>query len=178
MSDLTFKNLNFELDDLVSFMTSNHWIYHSNPHPSIDEIESRFHKGWYSTNKETFWIEKDSKKIGLLIVHDMDDTILSFDIRIDAKVRGNGYATIAMHWLINYVFNLQDKKIRLEAYTRSDNLAMRKTLHKCGFVKEGYLRDAWENDDGSVADSICYALIRKDWEHKQVTPIKLNDLPY
>lgn len=55
---------------------------------------------------------------------------------------------------------------------------MRKTLNKCGFVKEGYLRDAWGNDDGSVADSICYALIRKDWENKQVTPSKLDDLPY
>lgn len=56
-----------------------------------------------------------------------------------------------------------DKSFRVEAYTRSDNLAMRKTLSSCRFVKEGYLRQAWENDDGSISDSICYAMIRDDW---------------
>lgn len=55
---------------------------------------------------------------------------------------------------------------------------MTKTSSKCGYVKEGYLRNAWENNDGTVSDSIYYAFIRSDWENKEITPIKLNDLPF
>lgn len=66
----------------------------------------------------------------------------------------------------------------IEAYTRCDKIAMTKTSSKCGYVKEGYLRNAWENNDGTVSDSIYYAFIRSDWENKEITPIKLNDLPF
>lgn len=55
---------------------------------------------------------------------------------------------------------------------------MRKALTKCGFVKEGYLRDAWENDDGSIMDAIIYAATRSDWENGTTTPIQLHDEPY
>ncbi|MFD9627364.1 hypothetical protein [Peribacillus muralis] len=50
--------------------------------------------------------------------------------------------------------------------------------YKCGFVNEGYLRRAWENTDGSVSDSICYATIRYDWENKILKPIEINDHPF
>ncbi|MDF1511347.1 GNAT family protein [Robertmurraya sp. DFI.2.37] len=159
-------------------MTKNHWTFHPTPRPSIQDIHTRYLEGWYSAGRETFWIEKNRRIAGLIIIHDIHDTILSFDIRIGQKDRCKGYATKAIHWMMNYIFHLQHRKIRIEAYTRSDNLAMRKTLYKCGFVKEGYLRDAWENSDGSVSDSLCYAIIRKDWENKTVTPIKLEELPY
>ncbi|MEK4146581.1 hypothetical protein NST02_05770 [Robertmurraya sp. FSL W8-0741] len=69
----TFRIFNNEYDELVNFMTENHWTYHPNPSPSIHDIN--------------------------------------------------------------------------------------------------------ENSDGSVSDSLCYAIIRKDWENKIVTPIKLEDLP-
>lgn len=55
---------------------------------------------------------------------------------------------------------------------------MNKTPLMSGFVKEGYLRNAWENDDGTISDSIIYSIIRSDWENKSKTEIKLNDFPF
>lgn len=178
MSELSFKKFTSELDDLVSFLTSDEWEFHSQSKPSYEEILSRYHEGWYSDKKETFWIERDYVKIGLLMIHDIHDTIPSFDIRLGSDFRGKGFATVAIRWMIDYLFQLPDKKIRVEAYTRSDNITMRKTLHMCDFVKEGYLRDAWEHDDGSVSDMMLYAMIRRDWESKSLSPIRLEEIPF
>ena len=178
MSELSFIKFNQELPELISFMTNNHWEFHANPRPTEKQIVEAFQSGWYEEDRETFWIEKQNEKIGLIIIHDISDTIPLFDIRLANDVRGKGYGTKAVKWLIDYIFSLPDRKIRIEAHTRSDNLAMRKTLSHCGFVKEGYFRQAWENTDGTVSDSICYAIIRSDWENQVVTPIKLNEWPF
>ncbi|RTR36210.1 N-acetyltransferase [Robertmurraya yapensis] len=175
MSELSLEKFTSELDDLVSFLTSEEWEFHSQPKPSYEEILSRYHEGSYA---EAFWIKRENVKIGLLTIHDINDTIPSFDIRLGSVTRRKGFATEAIRWMIEYLFQLPDKKIRVEAYTRSDNIAMRKTLHKCGFVKEGYFRDAWEHADGSVSDMMVYSWIRRDWECKSLTPIRLEELPF
>jgi len=178
MNELTFKKLENELEDLVAFFTTNTWNFHANPNPKAENIRKGYQKGWYQDDRETFWIQYNNEKIGLIIIHDITDTIPLFDIRLAKNARGKGFGTQAVKWLTDYVFSLPDKKIRLEAYTRHDNLAMRKTLQISGFVKEGYMRKAWENDDGTVMDSVCYAMIRDDWENKTVTPTKMNELPF
>lgn len=175
---LKFSKLENEIDDLDLFMTNNDWEFHSDPKPSSEQIKKAFHKGWYQDERETFWIENLDEKIGLIIIHDICDTISLFDLRLANNARGKGFGTKAVKWMTDYIFSLPDKKIRIEAHTRSDNLAMRKTLSKSGFVKEGYLRYAWENHDGSVSDSICYSIIRSDWEDNVITPIKFYDYPF
>ncbi|RNA66887.1 N-acetyltransferase [Alteribacter keqinensis] len=75
------------------------------------------------------------------------------------------------------LFAQSEEKIRIEAYTRHDN-AMRKVFTRCNFQKEGYLRHSWENDDGTVDNSLIYAIIRKDWEQKTKTPVKIDGVPY
>lgn len=134
MSDLKFKKLEGELDDLVTFMINNPWSYHSDPKPSDEQIKKRYHEGWYQEDRETYWVETNNEKIGIIIIHDISDIIPSFDIRLANHVRGKGIGTEAVKWLTDYIFGLSNRKIRIEAYTRSDNLSMRKTLSKAGFV--------------------------------------------
>lgn len=178
MSEMNIVKLEKELNELVALMTNNNWDFHPDQKPSNEQIIKAYQEGWYEKDRETFWIEKNNIKVGLIIIHDITDTIPSFDIRLDRIARGKGIGEKAVNWITDYIFKLPDKKIRIEAYTRSDNIAMRKTFSKCGYVKEGYLRNAWENKDGTVSDSICYAFIRSDWENEEITPIKLNDLPF
>lgn len=45
-------------------------------------------------------------------------------------------------------------------------------------MKEGYLRNAWENTDGTITDSILYVAIKEDWTLGRTTPIKMNDVPF
>ncbi|TFB13032.1 N-acetyltransferase [Filobacillus milosensis] len=179
MSKLEFKKLNGELTELVKLYTSHQWYYHSNPQPSREEIINRYNSGWYESDKESFWVEENGEKIGLIIISDISDTIpLLYDIRLVNKVRGKRYGEICVKWAADYIFKSSEEKIRIESYTRYDNLPMRKVFYKCNFQKEGYLRNSWENDDGSVKDSLVYAIIREDWEKDKKTPIKIDDFPY
>jgi [ribosomal protein S5]-alanine N-acetyltransferase len=179
IGQLNFNKLNNELSDLVNLYTNNSWHFHADPAPSEDEIIKRFKSGWYEDDKETFWIEKNKKKAGLIILSDMSDTMpLLYDVRLANEVRGKGYGEQAVKWAADYIFSGSTEKIRVEAYTRHDNYAMRKVFYKCHFQKEGYLRESWENDDGSVEDALVYAIIRKDWEQGKKTPIKLDDVPF
>ncbi|WP_096438955.1 GNAT family N-acetyltransferase [Alteribacter populi] len=179
MEHLTFKKLTNELSELINLYTKNNWNFHADPVPSEEEIIKRYKTGWYEDDKETFWIEETKKKVGLIIISDISDTMpLLFDVRLSNEVRGKGYGEQAVKWATNYIFSDSNEKIRIEAYTRHDNYAMRKIFYKCNFQKEGYLRESWENDDGSVEDAFIYAIIRKDWERGRKTPIKLDDVPF
>lgn len=118
------------------------------------------------------------QKIGLIILLDIEDSIPLFDLRLANNIRGKGIGTKAVQWMKDYIFQMPDEKIRFEVYTRSDNIAMRKVLHKCGFLKEGYLRKAWKNRVGQLYDCVIYGMTRADWENKTTTPINFNDLPF
>ena len=178
MEQLQFKKCTTEKQELINFLCNNTWPFHAENKQNPDDVKRAFEKGWYADDRETFWIEQDGNKVGLVIIHDISDTIPLFDLRLSAEARGQGIGTKTLLWLKDYLFNKPYEKIRIEVYTRSDNVAMRKCFTKAGFVKEGYLRQAWENTDGTVSDSVLYSAIRMDWERNCITPIKLNEEPY
>lgn len=178
MESLIYRPLGDDKDKLVSFLLESTWPFHSTKNPTVDTYTKAYDSGYYHDNNETFWIEHSDQKIGLIIIEDINDGIPLFDLRLASQVRGKGYGKKAVNWMTDYIFNLPKRKVRIEAHTRVDNLAMRKTFNSCGYVKEGYFRDAWENDDGSIYDCVCYAIIRKDWENNKTTPIRLDDYPF
>ena len=68
------------------------------------------------------------------------------------------------------------KKIRLEGHTRQDNLAMRKTFERAGFVKEAHLRKAWFSPkENSYYDAVTYGITREDFMGGTTTPVIWED---
>ncbi|TCP19149.1 RimJ/RimL family protein N-acetyltransferase [Scopulibacillus darangshiensis] len=173
---MKFYLFNNELDELIDFMTSEKWVYHSNPDQTKEKIMANFESGWYSKDKQTFWVENEGEKIGYISIFDLSDNTPLFDIRLKSKYRNKGFGEKCVLWLTDYVFTTLDNKIRVEAHTRMDNYPMRKVLHKCGYVKESHHRKAWENADGTIVDSVGYAIIRDDWEKGIKTPIHMDDV--
>jgi [ribosomal protein S5]-alanine N-acetyltransferase len=51
--------------------------------------------------------------------------------------------------------------MRIEASTRSDNLAEQRALDKAGFTREGMLRVA-QFHDGAWRDLVLFSLVRPD----------------
>lgn len=168
---------NGETDDLVRLLTENEWPYHADMSVEENTVRKAVEKGYYADGRETFWIIEDEEKVGLLIINDIDDTIPLFDLRLAATTRGKGLGVKALKWMQDYLFG-EKNKIRIEGYTRADNIAMRKCFTRAGFVKEGYLRNAWENSDGTVSDTVLYGAIYNDWKNATVTPNKMNEVPY
>ena len=174
---MEFKLFNGEVENLVYLLTSNYWVYHSDATVKESTIRNAVENDYYSDERETFWIIDHNEKVGVMIINDINDTIPLFDIRLDVAYRGKGYGVKSLKWLQNYLFG-EKEKIRIEGYTRADNVAMRKCFTSAGFVKEGYLRNAWENSDGTIYDTVLYGSIFEDWQTGSITPSKMNDVPY
>ncbi|MCM3759027.1 GNAT family N-acetyltransferase [Sporosarcina aquimarina] len=174
---MQFKLFKNEVQDLVDLLINNEWRYHSGGIPQRDKVKVDIESGYYSDGRETFWLIDVDKKVGIIVIDDIDDTIPQFDIRLDAKYQGKGYGVKSLKWLQDYLFGKRGK-IRIEGYTRADNLPMRKCFTKAGFVKEGYLRNSWENECGTVSDTVLYGAIFEDWQAGKITNIKLSEIPY
>ena len=164
-----------EKEQLIEFLTSNEWPYHVNTRVNRESITKTIDSGYYEDEKETYWLIDQDVKVGILIIEDIEDSIPLIDIRLSELARGKGFGVKALRWLKDYLFG-ELKKIRIEGYTRADNIAMQKCFKKAGFVKEGYLRSAWENKDGSISDSLLFAAIKKDWETDTITLPKWGDV--
>ncbi|WP_318617893.1 GNAT family N-acetyltransferase [Sporosarcina sp. YIM B06819] len=167
-----------EQEQLIHFMTTNTWPFHGNSHPARKLIEKAIEEGGYESDEvKTFWVENEAMdKVGIVKIHDLQDEIPLFDLRIADMSRGYGYGPKALRLVAEYVFGLQDKKIRLEGHTRQDNLAMRKTFERAGFVKEAHLRNAWFSPkENSYYDAVTYGITRKDFVAGTTTPVIWED---
>lgn len=172
-----------EANLLYDFLKSEIWNFHSgDPNKLTQEYVINNVENNYYTEPEnkSFWItNQDNDKIGFLTIEELEDSSPSFDLRIASKYRGNGIGEQTLKWMTDYVFTNYPDKIRFEACTREDNIAMRKVFKKCGYVKEGHIRKAWpppgSKNHKEYYDSIRYGIIRSDWENNTVTQLNWDD---
>ncbi|MDB5871228.1 MAG: family acetyltransferase [Ramlibacter sp.] len=75
---------------------------------------------------------------------------------------GAGYMLEAGKALVDFAFGPAGLR-RLEAEIDPRNTASSRLLERLGFVKEGLLRERWDNK-GEVSDSGLYGLLRGDWQ--------------
>lgn len=126
---------------------------------------------WYdnlSANKDiySFAIEtlNDNNYIGGCGVNKIDwkNSVAEVGIFIgDKDCWGKGYGTDAMKVLIEFIFNQMNiNKIKLNVY--SFNGRAMKSYEKCGFVKEGTLRQELYRD-GKYYDIIIMGLLKEDY---------------
>lgn len=168
-----------EKEDLADFLASEEWEYYSIPRVSRDEVLARVDNGFFSGKRtRTFWIvEGEDRKVGIIRLYDLghdvnDDETPLFDIRIGRAVRGKGLGKQAVKWLTNYIFTTYPNKKRIEATVRQDNVAMRRVLLQCGYVKEAHYRAA---EEGQKFGTIGYAILRRDWNAGTTTPVDWDD---
>ena len=176
--NLSFKPFSCDEEAILNnWINSESWPFHAPREPN-DESHQKTQEGnyYFNDDRQTFWIIMDDKKrVGLIILTDLRDDTPVFDIRVSSKFRGKGIGTQGVNWLTEYIFTNWPKKIRIEAYTRHDNVAMRSVFRKCGYVKEAHHRKAWPDENKKYYDSIGYGVIREDWEKKKITPVNWDD---
>ncbi len=75
--------------------------------------------------------------------------------------RGQGYGTDAMKVLLKFIFDQMNmNKVRLEVF--SFNARAIKSYQKCGFVKEGVMRQELFRD-GQYYDIVAMGILRDEW---------------
>ncbi|WP_338652113.1 GNAT family N-acetyltransferase [Lysinibacillus sp. Y5S-8] len=136
---MEYKLLEDEIEDLVELLTQNKWIYHTDQNVKEESVRKGYAEGYYHSDRETYWIIDNKEKVGIIIIHDRSDTIPLFDIRLSTRYRGKGYGVKTLLWLQNYLFG-EKGKIRIEGYTRVDNIGMRKCFTASWLCERGLFK--------------------------------------
>lgn len=178
--DLTFRR--FVADDadaLVAFLTGERWPFHVSAVVDERKARKRIADGEFDgDDTRAFWIIDGAETVGLVTLHDLQESTPTFDLRIRARHRRRGVGAQTLRWLTQYLFAELPDIRRIEANTRKDNTAMRRTFLTCGYVKESYYREAWPSiEEGIVHDSVGYAILRRDWDSGTTTMPDWDDEP-
>jgi RimJ/RimL family protein N-acetyltransferase len=167
-----------DAEALTAFLTGNDWPFHVRLHWSPEQVATALADGsFHSAGVRTLWLTADAADVGMAVVSDLDKHAPMLDIRLAVTHRGRGYGSAALRAVTTWLFATDLEPQRFEGQTRVDNIAMRKTFLRCGWVKEAHYRAAWPTHDGQLVDSVGYGLLRSDWLSGQSTPVDWFDDP-
>jgi RimJ/RimL family protein N-acetyltransferase len=163
---------------LVEFLTAHEFPFHGTRRLTPADVEGWIDDGRFGgADHAAYWIHTDADRIGLVVLHDLRDNAPLFDLRLATEHRGKGYGAYALKALTTLVFSTMPAVNRLEGQTREDNVAMRRTFIRAGFVKEAHYREGWSVEHGAPLASVAYGIVRRDWQTGQTTPVDWNDQP-
>lgn len=171
-----------DADPLVEFLSGNEFPYHVARRLTADAAREMVDAGrFWSASTTGFWIDANGERVGIVVLEDLDDVAAGgsplFDLRLAEPYRGRGLGLPAVGAITDLVFKSFTEVTRFEGQTREDNIAMRTTFERAGFVKEAHYRESWPVVDGPPKASIAYAILRRDWESGTTTPLEWDDLP-
>lgn len=165
-------------EELVAFMTANEFPFHVGMRRSRDEVERSIVAGAFrDDDNDSYWVEhSDVGRIGVLRLEDLTEGTPMFDLRLGERMRGRGLGVEALRAATEHVFTTTPDVRRFEGQTREDNIAMRRTFLRCGFVKEAHYREGWPVSGGAPVASVAYAMLRRDWETGVTTTFTWEDV--
>ena len=107
---------------------------------------------------------------GVLKLYGIDPRVeaLSLQVMVAQKHQGRGYGSGAVEAAAQYLFQRVGAR-RLQAFVLPIDKAGAMTLERCGFVKEGTLREAFLWPDKGLVDLTLYSLLRSDRKQKTST---------
>jgi RimJ/RimL family protein N-acetyltransferase/catechol 2,3-dioxygenase-like lactoylglutathione lyase family enzyme len=166
-----------DVDFLAGWLASDRWPFHGTPAPDLVRARELIVEKGFLDDCLAFWLIQADEHVGLVRLTEISDPTPMLDIRIRTAHRGRGLGTAGLRWITAHLFSTRSDKIRIEGQTRRDNLAMRRTFRKCGYVKEAHYRRCWPGPDGVYHDSIGYGILRSDWDRGEATPPAWDDEP-
>jgi len=164
--------------ELADFLTGNEFPFHVTRRPARADVEGWIGEGRFGdADHASYWIDGDQCRLGLVVLQDLTDGAPVFDLRLATEHRGKGHGVEVLKAVTTHLFTTMPAVNRFEGQTREDNIAMRKTLVRAGFVKEAHYREAWPVEHGPPVASVAYGILRRDWRTGQTTPVNWNDAP-
>ena len=113
------------------------------------------------------FLKESTQFVAQLYVGPIDWDLPEFGIGYFADVdhEGKGYVTEAVKAIIATLFEkLNAHKIRIEC--DDTNIRSISVAERCGFVKEGHLRENKSNPDGTYSGTIYFGLLRSEYQEK------------
>lgn len=165
-------------DDLIEFLTTNRFPFHVHQAPGETDVRTRVDSShFWNEDRQGYWAVRGGQRRGMVVLEDLQDGGSPlFDLRLAESQRGQGIGAEVLRALCGMVFESMPNTLRFEGQTREDNIAMRKTFLRCGFLKEAHYRMGWPTADGRHVASIAYSILREDWANGTVTRFEWEDL--
>lgn len=166
-----------ESDQLIELLVDNTWPFLAYSRPGRARVKEWVAGGMFTGPLvATFWIVLDEvARAGIVRLYGMNEQFVTLEIRLSDRYRGQGIGRVAIQMLTNHVFTSMPEKIRMEGFTRQDNLAMRRVFRHCGYVMEAHFRKAMVDQQGNYFDIVGYGITREDWASHRVTPVQWED---
>jgi len=111
---------------------------------------------------------KDSDDfVAQIYIGKLNDQLPEFGIGYIADVEhvGNGYVTEAVSAIVRELFE-KIKAHRIQIETDDTNIRSISVAERCGFVKEGHLRENKKHPDGTFSGTLFYGLLKSEFQIK------------
>lgn len=164
MQNITFRNLEEkDLPDRVRWFSqkdvSQYLGASVREGTTLEKQREWFKQYAKKTNIKMFVIEADGKPVGNVALTEISEADSNAGLFIaigERDYQGKGIGTKAIEFILNFGFNqLNLHKIWL--YVSELNVSAINLYEKCGFEKEGQLKDMWKID-GKYYDEIAMAI--------------------
>jgi len=137
------------------------------PHTSIEVSQEVI---GYFINDNDIWaivLKENDKVIGSVGLH-ADSKRPNISVRelgfvVSADYWGRGIATEASKCAIAHAFDDMGLDL-VSTYHKSFNDRARRVVEKCGFTREGMLRQASKRYDNLIFDAVCYSILKSEYE--------------
>lgn len=141
------------------------------PHENLDKSKEIVHMFIESNETWAICLKETGKVIGSIGLH--PDKKRSYD---SDQVKMLGYVLSEDYWgqgimveagkeVLRFAFKEFNVEI-LSVYHFSSNPQSKRVIEKLGFTYEGTLRKAIKLQDGTIVDSLCYSLLKEEYEKK------------
>ncbi|MFX0092692.1 MAG: GNAT family N-acetyltransferase [Candidatus Hodarchaeota archaeon] len=121
---------------------------------------------WVARNRFVMgiWLKSSEKYVGQIWIEPNKWGVPSFELGwfLDKSYQGQGLATEAAKAAIQFLFN-HLKAHKIIVLTRDDNIRSYKLAERCGFIKEGHLRDH-NVKNGKYFGLFYYGMLKKEFE--------------
>ncbi len=120
-------------------------------------------ENWLQDKGGKLGIWLDTTLIGMIMIKNIDWSIPKCELGyfVGAAFSRKGYATEALKAILNYCFNdLNFAKVFVRVIaTNTASLAL---AEKCGFIREGYLKDEYRTGDQQLVDLVYFGIFPEE----------------
>lgn len=138
---------------------------------SIDNMIEHYERD-FNKKKMIFlgiYLKSESMKlIGLGEVFDFDKnaSVVTFGYTINQDYWGKGYATKYTDMVLDYLINTIEVN-RVQAFVMPKNEKSHNVLERCGFIKEGTIRQGHIWKDKGVVDLTVYSILKSEYNKSE-----------
>jgi aminoglycoside 6'-N-acetyltransferase len=111
------------------------------------------------------FLKETDEFVAQLYLGKLNDQLPEFGIGYFADIEhvGNGYVTEAVGALVKELFGAVGA-YRIQIETDDTNARSIRVAERCGFVREGHLRDNKKRSDGTISGTIYFGLLKSEFQ--------------